>query len=775
MMYTIQANGPYNNWSALLSNELQDLLLDFTQMEEMLCSLASPCFLMWVSKGGQYKARGNVITFSQDVTNLCTTLPRLPEDLDVLVVRKPISAGAGSDTFKDFHVRKDKVFRLLCFLKEHNHFYKDIAIRPPDLVDLPDDASVIHRLPAVEPREDGSEQVTSRSPLQEPVADDLPPDHSELAHEQNTFVPSIGPLPSEEQAIAAGMNDTGLTTNDDAPLAWPPIGLALSEYSTHGLFSMAFPTLFPTAAADFSLRRDHNIHLHEWVKHLMRYCDSRFATHPRFRFFALNLIFRHRSMQRGKYLFSRNISHHNMTIGQLKHALSQQNGPRLASDIVRCLKTVKATRPYWNMEGGKLRDMIAQIGTPTFFYTLSMADMSWPDLHKLMPDDPFAPGLTPAQSTQIRFHNVATNPHIVASYLSTKHQLLMDTILQHLDVHDTARVSDYWYRFEWQARGSGKRAVHHPVLPFSLHRSGHIHGFLWLENAIAVDDVNWNNAFDRARLVDYFSRFITAYNPHPDQPRSQPDCLLLDLLDPTIRAHWDMHADHTDLCNRCQKHGSSSGGHHHCVPSQCHKRGSCRFHFPFAVSPLPAAFIERSSGSDRKRFSPSRNDPWLNQHSTVLLLAWRANMDLQPVLDRTAAMKYVSKYASKPEVTSESYHQSLAAFCSRLPRHLPAERAAQSLFARMAADRDISAQEAVHLLLGENLVGCSRSFVNLNADHDAAHAFTDSADFDDNDAAFKDNFFQRYCTRLPQHEQYNAIQYCRAFDVSHSQHESSLN
>ena len=43
----------------------------------------------------------------------------------------------------------------------------------------------------------------------------------------------------------------------------------------------------------------------------------------------------------------------------------------------------------------------------------------------------------------------------------------------------------------------------------------------------------------------------------------------------------------------------------------------------------------------------------------------------------------------------------------------------QSLFAKMAADRDISAQEAVHLLLGENLVKCSHSFVNLNADVEA--------------------------------------------------------
>ena len=72
-----------------IPEDLHGILDDLMQMEEMLCSLASPCLLMWVSKGGQYKTRGNVITFPQDITHLCTTLSRLPEHLDVLLIRKP--------------------------------------------------------------------------------------------------------------------------------------------------------------------------------------------------------------------------------------------------------------------------------------------------------------------------------------------------------------------------------------------------------------------------------------------------------------------------------------------------------------------------------------------------------------------------------------------------------------------------------------------------------------------------------------------------------------
>jgi hypothetical protein len=141
-------------------------------------------------------------------------------------------------------------------------------------------------------------------------------------------------------------------------------------------------------------------------------------------------------------------------------------------------------------------------------------------------------------------------------------------------------------------------------------------------------------------------------------------------------------------------------------------------------------------------------------------------MDLQPVLDRTAAIKYVSKYASKPKVASDSYHQALAVFCTRLPCHLPVECTAQSLFAKMAADRNISAQEAIHLLLGKKLVECSRSFVNLNADTDAGQFLREAPDLDNDDNTFKQTFFQHYQACPTEWSDLSAVQYCTMFDVN---------
>lgn len=84
---------------------------------------------------------------------------------------------------------------------------------------------------------------------------------------------------------------------------------------------------------------------------------------------------------------------------------------------------------------------------------------------------------------------------------------------------------------------------------------GHIHGFLWLENALPVEDLNWDNPINLSQITEYFSGIITAYNPDPFQSRGTVDCLLKDMLPPAAHDQWDLEADHCALCNQYQKHG----------------------------------------------------------------------------------------------------------------------------------------------------------------------------------------------------------------------------
>ncbi|KAJ6480204.1 hypothetical protein C8R45DRAFT_800847, partial [Mycena sanguinolenta] len=50
-----------------------------------------------------------------------------------------------------------------------------------------------------------------------------------------------------------------------------------------------------------------------------------------------------------------------------------------------------------------------------------------------------------------------------------------------------------------------------------------------------------------------------------------------------------------------------------------------------------------------------RNDDLINAHNVPMILGWRANIDIRPVLNKNAVIAYVAKYASKAETQSSSY------------------------------------------------------------------------------------------------------------------------
>ena len=55
-------------------------------MEEMLISAIMPIMSIYRLPHGQYGYSGHVINLPQDVSSFATSLPRLPSELDVIVV-----------------------------------------------------------------------------------------------------------------------------------------------------------------------------------------------------------------------------------------------------------------------------------------------------------------------------------------------------------------------------------------------------------------------------------------------------------------------------------------------------------------------------------------------------------------------------------------------------------------------------------------------------------------------------------------------------------------
>ena len=88
-----------------------------------MVSVIMPVISIYKLLYGQYGYSGPVINFPQDVKSFATTLPRLPSEIDILVVRRE-----REQTHGDFHVWRRVVEEALTWLLANNIYYRKMEL-----------------------------------------------------------------------------------------------------------------------------------------------------------------------------------------------------------------------------------------------------------------------------------------------------------------------------------------------------------------------------------------------------------------------------------------------------------------------------------------------------------------------------------------------------------------------------------------------------------------------------------------------------------------------
>ena len=387
------------------------------------------------------------------------------------------------------------------------------------------------------------------------------------------------------------------------------------------------------------------------------------------------------------------------TVEDLRRKLNSDEKSALIQSIQRSIDWIPGLSPFWHRHRMQLTNMIEQLGSPHLFFTLSAADLRWPELHRLIEEQraqlTSEPPVNIDQLNQRaaydrRIDNLTRYPHIVASFLQSR----VKTFLESLKQIPEFDYIDHWYRYEWQHRGSG-----------------HVHGFLWLKDGPAIDDKDFSNADHRSELAQYFAKRVFSHTPIPHLPR--PAINPCQVSSPVDK---DNRTDVAELLNRCQRHSK-------CLPTYCLRwnnqlrKQACRFGFLHPSCDGPK--IEKNH-KGQWTFYPFRptSDNDLNRFHPLWIAMWRGNIDISPVLGKHAAINYIAKYAAKAESMSNNLDKTILDLTQNQPDTDGIGTIIAKTLNRFCIERDFSAQEACHQLLQLQMVECSRVFVTINLSND---------------------------------------------------------
>ena len=346
--------------------------------------------------------------------------------------------------------------------------------------------------------------------------------------------------------------------------------------------------MFPDGKGDPTnpcLHRD--VPFNDRIKHLLKFAETtvngkfyfRFASHPRFSYWALNMIQRKRTMQQTAVFFKQNPGEAHLTLEELRNMANEKKSQLFMAKVSRYVANITGSSAYWHKLQQDLKSIIAYKGPPTIFFTLSSADMHWPELHQL-----FSSNVDDITSEERRM-NVINNPHLVDWFFTKR----VEQFVKHW-LYNCLGAEWHWYRYEYQARGSIHchgiaKLKSDPGLCHLTHKA--LEGFLAEKSSAEtpIPDICTISDGKKAsqQICQYVDTLMSTYNPCP--PDSE--IWIKPKIHPCKQRHEcvaDIDEDYANLLNTVQRHTR-------CNTRYClrYKQGledmQCRFKYPFDPCP----------------------------------------------------------------------------------------------------------------------------------------------------------------------------------------------
>lgn len=359
--------------------------------------------------------------------------------------------------------------------------------------------------------------------------------------------------------------------------------------------------------------------------------------------------------------------------------------------------------------------MIRQLGIPTLFITLSAAEIKWPELivilKGILENEEINEQVAEDMNWESKASLIRRDPITCSRYFDYKFRQCQEfLLLSKSGIFKEHPVLDFFTRIEFQHRGSP-----------------HMHGLFWLSGAPNFDEDDPNSFSDCCAFIDkYISCSLDVEDvlhqthkhtsncevkfkgekkcrygmPYPPMRQTQillPFPMSLESsVKEASKTHLKVIKMHTeDLCKRNIEID---------YDSFLEYLGLTEHQYIMAVRSgimRPTVFLQRNI-----------KDAFYNAFNPGLAKAWRANMDIQFVLDAYACCKYCAAYVSK---SCRGMSELLKKVIDETKKgNVSCKEKLKKIAHTFLSGSEVSAQEAAYTVLGMALSKASRDCVYIN-------------------------------------------------------------
>ena len=181
-----------------------------------------------------------------------------------------------------------------------------------------------------------------------------------------------------------------------------------------------------------------------------------------------------------------------MTASEIKSDVNKLKGLICQDQAYLFLRQIPGTPPYWQKFMYEVVAMVKQLGIPTWFMTLSCADLRWPELFQIIARTQ-GKNMTDEQVEALSYNERCSmlnlNPVVVAKHFQHRVETFFTELLLS-QINPIGKIIYYALRIEFQMRGSP-----------------HLHALIWTSDCPKLTSDN------KEAYIEFIDNHVQAYLP----------------------------------------------------------------------------------------------------------------------------------------------------------------------------------------------------------------------------------------------------------------------